>query len=124
MKNSKLKGRILLEMENLIEKSCPKKIITLDFEKLHIAILKNHYDATEVSIDYHRRRITMAILIDGFKYDHNKVNLFLPTMYANFSFRNLCDFLKNCIDYDHKSLAYYAAIIASLKKEETVLIDS
>lgn len=111
MENSNLKGRILLEMENLIVQSCPEQKITLDYENLHVAILQNHYNAADVSIDYHRKRIEMDIVMDDHNYDPKTVNLYMPTLRANFWFRNLRDFLKSCIDYDHKSLAFYASLL-------------
>jgi len=111
MENSNLKGRILHEMENLIAKSCPKQKVTIDYESLHVAILQNHYNATDVSIDYHRRRVEMDIVMDDQNYDPKTVNLFLPTIHANLWFRNLRDFLKSCIDYDNRSLAFYASLL-------------
>lgn len=113
MENSDLKGRILMEMENLIAQSCPQQKITLDYETLHIAILKKHYNAADVSIDYHRRRVKMNIVMDDKDYDPKKVNLCLSTLPVNLWFRNLRDFLKSCIDYDSKSLAFYASLLSS-----------
>ena len=118
MEYSNLKGRILLEMENLITQSCPKQKVTIDYESLHIAILQNHYNATEVSIDYHRRRVEMDILMDDQNYDPKTVNLYMPTIHANFWFRNLHDFLKSCIDYDSRSLAFYASLLRSYSNKD------
>lgn len=113
MENSNLKGRILVEMENLIIQSCPKQEVTIDYEALHVAILQNHYNATEVSIDYHRKRIEMDIVMDDQNYDPKTVNLYMPTIHANLWFRNLRDFLKSCIDYDNRSIAFYASLLRS-----------
>lgn len=113
MEYSNLSSRILLEMEDLIAQSCPQQKVTLDNEMLHIAILRNHYNATEVFIDYHRRRVKMDILMNDYNYDPKKVNLYMPTLPVNLWFRNLNDFLKSCIDYDHKSLAFYASLLRS-----------
>jgi hypothetical protein len=113
MENSNLKGRILLEIENLIAQSCPKQKVTIDYESLHVAILQNHYNATEVSIDYHRKRVEMDIVMDDQNYDPKTINLYLPTLHANLWFRNLRDFLKSCIDYDNRSLAFYASLLRS-----------
>lgn len=113
MENSNLKGRILMEMEDLIAQSCSQQKITTDYETLHVAILRNHYNATEVSIDYHRRRIEMDILINDHDYDPKTVNLYMPTLHVNLWFRTLRDFLKSCIDIDNKSLAFYASLLRS-----------
>ncbi|MFK7814239.1 MAG: hypothetical protein AB8B59_17205 [Maribacter sp.] len=113
MENLNLKGRILNEMEDLIAQSCPKQKITIDYETLHVAILQNHYNATDVSIDYHRRRVEMELIMDDQNYDPKTVNLYIPTLHANFWFRNLRDFLKSCIDNDNRSLAFYASLLRS-----------
>lgn len=108
-----LRGRILMEMEELIAQSCPEQEVAQDFETLHVAILKNHYNASEVSIDYHRRRIKMDILMNDQGYDSKTMNVSMTTLHANLWFRNLSDFLKSCIDYDSKNLAFYASILRS-----------
>lgn len=113
MENSSLKGRILMEMEDLIAQSCPQQKVVPGYETLHVAILKKHYNAADVSIDYHRRRVEMDIVMDDTDYDPKKVNLYMPTLHMNLWFRNLCDLLKSCIDYDNKSLAFYASLLSS-----------
>jgi len=122
MENSNLKGQILNEIENLIIESCPKQKNTINYEKLHVAILQNHYNATDVSIDYHRRRVEMELVMDDQSYDPKTVNLNIPTMHANLWFRNLCDFLKSCIDYDNRSLAFYASILRSYSNKNLPLM--
>jgi hypothetical protein len=113
MENSNLKGRILTEMEDLIAQSCPKQKVTPNFEMLHVALLKKHYNAADVTIDYHRRRVEMQIVMDDKDYDPKTVNLYLPTLHVNLWFRNLRDLLKSCIDYDNKSLAFYASLLST-----------
>ena len=113
MENSNLKGRILMEMNSLIAQSCPKQKRSLDFQKLHDAIVRNHYNAADLSIDYHRRRVEMDIVMDDQNYDPKTVNLYMPTIHANLWFRNLRDFLKSCIDYDNRSIAFYASLLRS-----------
>ena len=113
MENSNLRGRIPYEIENLITTSRLKKNVSLQFKNLHIAILKKHYNASEVSIDYHRRRIVMEIVMNDTDYDPKTVNLNLPTLHTNLWFRNLCDFLKLCINSDSKSLSFYENLLSS-----------
>lgn len=122
MENSNLKGRILKEMEGLITESCPKKKITPDFETLHIALLKKHYNAADVSIDYHRRRVEMQIVMDDKDYDPKTVNLYMPTLHVNLWFRNLRDLMKSCIDYDNKSLAFYASLLSTYTNNNVPLM--
>jgi len=122
MENSNLKGRILMEMEDLIAQSCPAQKVTIDYETLHVAILKKHYNAADVSIDYHRRRVAMDIVLDDKDYDPKKVNLYMPTLHVNLWFKNLRDFLKSCIDYDNKSLAFYASLLSSYTNKNLPLM--
>jgi len=122
MENSNVKGRILMEMENLIALSCPKQKVTTNYENLHIAILKKHYNAADVSIDYHRRRVEMELVMDDRDYDPKTVNLYMSTLHMNLWFRNLYDLLKSCIDYDNKSLAFYAGLLSSYTNKSLPLM--
>ncbi|MEO1011345.1 MAG: hypothetical protein AAFX53_08575 [Bacteroidota bacterium] len=121
MENSNLKRRILKEMEKLISQSCLEKNKVGNFEKLHVALLKNHYNAADVSIDYHRRRIKMNIVMDDSCYDPKRINLNIPTLHANIFFRNLKEFLKSCLDRDIKNIGFYASLIQAFAKNEVTL---
>ena len=121
MENSSLRGRILMEIESLITRSCKKNALNKGFEELHRLILKKHYNATVVSIDYHRNRVKMDLVMDDQMYDPKSVNLNLATIPSNFYFKNLCDFLKSCLDDDSKSLAFYAGLLRSFTKKESIL---
>ncbi len=122
MENSILGRRVLMEIENLITRSCPKQKVPQKIENLHIAILKNHYNAADVVIDYHRRRVEMDIVMDDRDYDPKKVNISLPTLHTNLWFRNLRDFLKSCIDNDSKSVAFYARLLHSYQSNEISIV--
>lgn len=121
MENSSLRGRILREIENLIAQS-PKQKVPLKFENLHVALVKKHYNATDVSIDYHRRRVEMDIVMDDQAYDPQKVNTNLPTLHANLWFRNLSEFLRSCLDNDNRSLAFYASLLKSYQNNDRILV--
>lgn len=121
MENSSLKGMILTEVENLISRSCANQKVTDKFEKLHIALLKKYYNAADVSIDYHRKRVKMDIIMDDTSYDPKKVNLYLPTLHANLLFKNLKDFLRSCVDKDSKSLGFYAGLLRTFTNKEVIL---
>lgn len=118
MENSKFKGRILMEMNDLIAQSSPEQKKSLDFQKLHEAIVRNHYNATDLSIDYHRRRVEMDVVMDDQNYDPKTVNLYLPTLHVNLWYRNLTGFLKSCIDYDSNSIALYARLLHMYTKKK------
>ncbi|WP_425235501.1 hypothetical protein [Ulvibacterium sp.] len=121
MENSSLKRMILTEVENLISRSCANQKTTDKFEKLHIALLKKYYNAADVSIDYHRKRVKMDIIMDDTSYDPKKVNLSLPTLHANLLFKNLKDFLSSCVDKDSKSLGFYAGLLRTFTNKEVML---
>jgi len=122
MEKFNLKSRILLDIEGLISESCPKPKIPLELEDLHVALVKKHYNAADVSIDYHRRRVQMDIVMDDQAYDPKTVNVDLPTLRANLWFRNLADFLKSCLDKDNRSLAFYASLLKSYRNTDKVLV--
>lgn len=118
MEKSSLRAKILKEIENLVTGST-KQRVARKYENLHVAILKNHYNAAEVSIDYHRKRVKMDIVVDDKAYDPKKVNTNVPTLYANLLFLNLTEFLKSCIDRDSKSVAIYANLLKSFQDKGT-----
>lgn len=121
MENSALVLKITSEIENLISKSCTNQKATDKFENLHVAILKKYYNAADVSIDYHRKRVEMDIVMDDSMYNPKTINTHLPTLHANFIFKNLKNFLKSCIDYDQKSLGFYAGLLRTFTKKDVTL---
>lgn len=121
MENSSLNGRILMELENLISRSCANQKNQKTFQDLHIAILKKCYNAAHVSIDYHRKRVVMDIVMDDACYDPKKVNITLPLLRANLLFNNIRDFLRSCVQKDRASLAFYARLLRSFKTKGATL---
>ncbi|MRI00831.1 hypothetical protein GH721_09860 [Kriegella sp. EG-1] len=117
MRKSSLRTKILKEIENLVTGSTSTQA-SHKYENLHVAILKNHYNAASVSIDYHRKRVEMDIVVDDDAYDPKKLNTQLPTLYANILFQNLSEFLKSCLDSDSKSVAIYTRLLKSFKSKE------
>lgn len=122
MENLSLKEKVISELENLISQSTPNRENSQKLKNLHVAILKKYYNASDVSIDYHRKRVAMDIIMDDSVYDPKKVNTYLPTLHANLLFQNLNDFLKSCLDKDHKSLAFYASLIRAFTNKEVSLM--
>ncbi len=122
MENSNLERRILMEMEELIVLSCPKQKVSRNYEDLHVALVKKHYNAAEVSFDYHRNRVEMAIVMNDRDYDPKTINLHVPTLHTNLCFKNLCGFLKSCVDSDNKNLAFYAGLLRSYTNKNVPLM--
>jgi hypothetical protein len=109
-----------MEMERLIARSSAKGKMTKKVQSFHEAIIKKHYNAADVSIDYHRHRVKMNVVIDENGYDPNKVNTNIPILPMNLFFKNLRDFLKSCLEGDAKSIAFYAKLIKDLSNKEQV----
>ena len=122
MEKSGLRGRILNEIEMLIAQSCTPKKINKRFKKLHQLILKKHYNASDVDIDYHRKRVKMDLVMDDDQYQPNTVNTDLATIPANFFFNDLCDFLRSCITDDNNSLAFYVGLLKTFTKKDVSLM--
>ena len=64
----------------------------------------------------------MDIVMDDHNYDPRTINLHLNTFPANFFFKDLCEFLKSCLDKDSKSLSFYAGLLRSFAKKDITLV--
>ncbi|MEX0313612.1 MULTISPECIES: hypothetical protein [Flagellimonas] len=122
MGNSRLTTRILMEMENLITKSSTRENITSRFQELHQSILRKHYNAADVEIDYHNHRIKMDVVLDDGEYDPKTINMVVSTMPVNLFYKNLCDFLKSCLSKDVKSLAFYASLLKQYTDKDIAMM--
>ncbi len=114
MENSGLKTRILMEIERTIARSSAKQKMTKKMQEFHMAIIKKHYNATDVKIDYHRHRVMMNIVVNDQGYKPEAVNVSLELLPMNLFFISLSAFLKSCLDTDAKSIAFYAKLIKDL----------
>lgn len=121
MKKSNVKQRILTELDSLIAKSCKNPEKSKEYHQLHVDLVKKYYNAAHVSIDYHRHRIQMEVVLDDSAYDPKKVNTFLPTIPANLLFNSLLNFLKSCVDKDVKSIGFYAQLLQNFGKPKNKL---
>ena len=121
MDNLSFRERILMELENIVSRSCNKGEVTKQSQKLHELLLKKHYNAVGVQIDYHRRRVEMDIVMDDTVYDPKKINTFIPTIHANFFFKNLKEFLLSGVHSDSKSLAFYAGLLRKMNQKDAPL---
>lgn len=109
-----------MEMESLIARSSAKGKMTKKIQSFHEAIIKKHYNASDVVIDYHRHRVKLNLVIDENAYDPKTVNVNLAILPMNLFFKNLRDFLKSCLESDAKSLAFYAKLIQDLSHKSRV----
>lgn len=122
MENSSLKRRILKDIEQLISLSCASKTISGNFKEFHKDLVKMHYNAADASFDYHRKRVSLDIVMDDSQYDPKTVNMDLSVLKANLWFKNLKGFLKSCLGSDHKSLAFYAGLLRFYAKKDVPLV--
>lgn len=120
METLNVKSRILMEMEKLIARSSAKGKMTKKIQSFHEAIIKKHYNASDVVIDYHRHRVKMNIVMDENGYDPKTVNMNLVILPMNLFFKNLREFLKSCLEGDPKSIAFYAKLITDLSSKKKI----
>lgn len=121
MKSKMIENRILSDLEELISESCNHRESNTRFEDLHRDLLRNHYNAADVDIDYHRKRIKMLVLTDESGYRPGGVNLNLPVVYVNLLFGNLREFLTGCLRRDRRSLSFYAQLLRGFKSKSPQL---
>lgn len=121
MEKSKLREKVLVELEKLISQSCKNPTDSKKYQQLHVALLKKYYNATHVSIDYHRHRIKMEIIQDESVYDSTKVNTYLPNFYTNLLFKSLSRFLTSCVEKDAKSIGFYVQLLNSFGRAKATL---
>ncbi len=124
MKETWLRAKIISEFKNLITVSCSSQRMIEKFEKLHITILKKHYNAVDVSFDYHRNRVYMNMILDDSSYSSRKIVQDLPLVKTNIWYGNLFSFLKNCIEKDDKSIAFYASLLRTYKNENALVFNT
>ena len=118
MGNSRLATRILMEMENLITKSSANPNITSRFQDLHKSLLRKHYNAADVEIDYNRHRIKMDVVFSDSEYDPKTINTVVSTIPVNLFYEHLTSFLKTCLAKDVKSLAFYARLLKQYSNKD------
>lgn len=123
METKHIEERIVSDLEELISESCGKNQNEERYRELHRDLLRNHYNAADVDIDYHRKRIRMFVLADNARYRPGKVNLNLPVIHVNLLFKNLRAFLTGCLQTDRKSLSFYAQLLRRFRtgKRQAVL---
>ncbi|TQD39600.1 hypothetical protein [Haloflavibacter putidus] len=97
MRTSYQSTTILREMNNLITYSCNNQNISTErFSTFHKALLKKHFEASEVSIDIKENTLHLQILVESNKH----VNV-------NFEYQSLEALLKSCLEKDNGSLGFY-----------------
>lgn len=109
MENNLNKKNILQEMKHLLRYSCKESAIENNyFESLHVAILKKHFNAGDVKIDYVSRTIHLSMCVDenpGFFGRKSFVDV-------EMKFRNIYEFLEDCLEDDNRDLSFYKNILS------------
>ncbi len=91
-----LKNDIRNDLRILIELSCVSSAKKELFEQFHKMLIAISYEATDVYIDYRRKRIYMNVVAEDVKGDFLKrLDNFVPTrVCVNLTYENLSEFLK------------------------------
>lgn len=107
------------DLKLLIDVSCVNTKGVSLYEQFHRMLIRMSYKASNVVIDYARKRIYMNILAEDESYDSVLVNEFAETMAVNLSYSDLNTFLKSCILEDTDSLQlYYPFLVSRFFKEK------
>ncbi len=124
MENSGLKSRVFKEVQNLVSSSCYSLETSKKHQILHEMIVKKHYNAVDITIDYHRNRILMDLVVDDSSYDPENLTFSTPLMRTNMYYDNLKGFLLSCLETDNASIAFYANLLKTFrnsKKKEVIM---
>ncbi len=103
------KSEIVNDLKLLIDISCMGSANLHRFEKFHRVLVQSAYNATDICIDYDRKRIYMDVKGEDRSGDFLvRFDQFIPTtMSVNLSYEDLSSFLKSCIVEDRKSFKEY-----------------
>ncbi|MFS4418474.1 hypothetical protein [Maribacter sp. 2307ULW6-5] len=121
MKNTNVGRKIFTELDHLIALSTKHPKRFKRFERLHVALLKKYYKATDVEMDYHRNRVKMNIVMDENAFSHKKVVTDLEVLPTNMIYANLRQFLTSCIDTNDQNLGFYARLLRSFSNKGAAL---
>lgn len=103
------KSEIVSDLKLLIDISCMGSANRHRFEKFHVVLVQVAYNATDICIDYDRKRIYMDVKGEDSHGDFLvRFDQLVPTtMSVNLSYVDLSSFLKSCIVEDHKNFEEY-----------------
>ena len=105
MKNNLDQQIIMNEMRNLISFSCksPGEQNT-GFENLHCAILKKHFNAKDVRIDYVDKTINLNMYVEHAVKKSKYINV-------DMKFKDINTFLLGCLDQENQDIMFYKNIL-------------
>lgn len=96
---------IMNEMKNLITYSCSESNGQgTGFENLHTAILKKHFNAKDVKIDYDNKTINMNMFVEHSVKKSKYLNV-------DMKFKDIYTFLMGCLDYEQQDFLFYRNIL-------------
>lgn len=108
------KNDVAKDLKLLIDISCVEGEDVTMFELFHQLLILISYKATDISIDYNRKRVYMNVIAEDKYYDLETLNHhFVPTMSVNLVYKELKTFLKSCILEDADSLNHYYPTLIS-----------
>ncbi len=106
------------DLKLLVDISCMNKAEMPIFEQFHKMIIALTYEATDIEIDYKRKRIHLNIAGEEKKGDYlyQYDDLTIYRMSVNLSFKDFSSFLKNCIRDTETILNQYSCLKNSFFK--------
>jgi len=99
---------ILQEMRHLLEYSCNDVALENHYyDSLHSAILKKHFKADDVRIDYQHRVVHLNMCVE------DDLGFFGRKSYVDveMNFTSIYEFLKNCLEETDQNLTFYRNIL-------------
>lgn len=111
------------DLKLLIDISCENVEEQICYSEFHSTLIRMAYKATDVKINYHRKRIYMNVLSEDESFDLVSINYFAAAMSANLSYSSLDELLKSCFLVGDEVLKhYYPFLVADFNKRKTKVL--
>lgn len=102
----------ICDLNMLIDISCLNSDNVKLFKNFHNLLISLAYKATDVEIQYKRKRIYMNVLFEDIKGDYliKYDDLMLSSMSTNLYYNHLKHFLKSCIKNEKNMIIHYKSL--------------
>lgn len=118
MKNLSPNQTIAIKLSELVSHSCTKPEVTETDRYLHRELLKSHFKASDVFIDYDRKRVILDIQVEeASPYNPKIINLFTPVVHTNLPYTELHHFLHECIEVNNSNADFYSTLVQEFVPE-------
>jgi len=107
------KRDIVTDLKLLIDISCEDINNQNTFKEFHHILIRMAYKATDVKLDYERKRIYMNVLSEDESFDLVSINQFANSISVNLAYDKLDEFMKSCILVSTEVLKHYYPFLTS-----------